>query len=135
MDQVAREDIAASAAAHRELGRDYDRAVAEGLVERIGDEIDKRVDARLRQRADVPMPDVGLPRQQAGLPAQRGGDGQLSTGTRSSREVIALGLGSMAIGGVTSIALLHDTRSPAGLVVVLIWIIIGIINVSYARRR
>jgi hypothetical protein len=46
MDQRARDDIAAAAAVHRELGRDYDAAVAEGLIERIGDEIDKRVDAR-----------------------------------------------------------------------------------------
>ncbi|HEY2639621.1 MAG TPA: hypothetical protein VGI66_07010 [Streptosporangiaceae bacterium] len=47
MDQAARQDIAAAAAAHRELGREYDEAVAEGLVERIGVEIDKRIDTRL----------------------------------------------------------------------------------------
>ena len=35
-------------AVHQELGRDYDDAVAESLVDRIGAEIDKRVDARLR---------------------------------------------------------------------------------------
>ena len=54
MDQRAREDIAAAAAAHRELGRDYDHAVAEGLIERIGEEIDKRVDARLGPRNRSP---------------------------------------------------------------------------------
>jgi hypothetical protein len=43
-----RDEIAASLAAHAELGPRYDNAVAEGLVERIGEEIDKRVDARLR---------------------------------------------------------------------------------------
>jgi hypothetical protein len=48
MDQATRNDIAAATAAHHELGRDYDDAVAEGLVDRIGAEIDKRVDARLR---------------------------------------------------------------------------------------
>jgi hypothetical protein len=42
------EEIAASVAAHTELGPGYDAAVAEGLVERIGEEIDRRVDARLR---------------------------------------------------------------------------------------
>jgi hypothetical protein len=47
VDPAARNDIAAAAAAHRELGRDYDGAVAEGLVDRIGAEIDKRIDARL----------------------------------------------------------------------------------------
>jgi len=34
-------------AAHQDLGSGYDDAVAEGLVERIGAEIDKRIDARL----------------------------------------------------------------------------------------
>ena len=45
-----RADIAAAAAVHRDLGPDYTDAVSEGLVERIGSEIDKRVDARLAQR-------------------------------------------------------------------------------------
>jgi hypothetical protein len=43
-----REEITASVAAHAELGPRYDAALAEGLVERIGEEIDRRVDARLR---------------------------------------------------------------------------------------
>ena len=47
VDQTTRNDIAAAAAAHHELGRDYDDAVAESLVDRIGAEIDKRIDARL----------------------------------------------------------------------------------------
>lgn len=50
MDQVAREDIAAAAAARRELGSSYDDVIAESLIERIGTEIDKRVDARLAGR-------------------------------------------------------------------------------------
>jgi hypothetical protein len=48
VDQVTRNDIAAAAAVHQELGRDYDDAVAESLVDRIGAEIDQRVEARLR---------------------------------------------------------------------------------------
>lgn len=47
MDQLAKEDIAAAAAAHQELGPHFDGAVAESLVDRIGAEIDKRVDARI----------------------------------------------------------------------------------------
>jgi hypothetical protein len=50
MEQVAREDIAAAAAARRELGSSYDDAFADSLIERIGTEIDKRVDARLESR-------------------------------------------------------------------------------------
>ena len=42
-------EIRASLGAARELGPGYDDAVAEGLVERIGAEIDKRIDARLGQ--------------------------------------------------------------------------------------
>lgn len=50
MDQVARNDIAAATAAHRELGNAYDDAVAESLIDRIGAEIDKRVEAKLAAR-------------------------------------------------------------------------------------
>jgi hypothetical protein len=42
-------EIRASVAAHADLGPAYDDAVAEGLVERIGAEIDRRIDARLGQ--------------------------------------------------------------------------------------
>jgi len=51
VDQATRTDIAAVAAAHQELGRDYDSAVAESLVDRIGAEIDKRIDTRLGARS------------------------------------------------------------------------------------
>ena len=40
-------EIRASVGAHQDLGPGYDDAVAEGLVERIGAEIDKRIEARL----------------------------------------------------------------------------------------
>jgi hypothetical protein len=40
-------EIRASVGAHQDLGSGYDEAVAEGLVERIGAEIDKRIEARL----------------------------------------------------------------------------------------
>jgi hypothetical protein len=47
MGAYRQDEIAASVAAHHDLGSGYDEAVAAGLVERIGDEIDKRIDARL----------------------------------------------------------------------------------------
>lgn len=58
MDQVAREDIAAAAAARRELGSGYDDVIAESLIERIGAEIDKRVDARLEGRRRIRRTDA-----------------------------------------------------------------------------
>ena len=120
MDQLARENIAASAAAHQELGRDYDDAVAEGLVERIGEEIDKRVDARLGQRGDPP--------------AQRAAAGPLSPASRSAWPGVILALGSMLIGGITAAGILNSGHG-SGAAVALIWIVIGVINVVYARRR
>lgn len=59
MDQLAREDIAATAAARRELGSSYDDAFADSLIERIGAEIDKRVDARLDGRRRFRRADIG----------------------------------------------------------------------------
>jgi hypothetical protein len=53
VDQTTREDIAATAAVHRDLGPDYTDAASEAPVERIGSEIDKRMDARLAQHRPV----------------------------------------------------------------------------------
>jgi hypothetical protein len=41
VDQAIQNEIAAAAAAHDELGRDYDSAIAESLIDRIGAEIDR----------------------------------------------------------------------------------------------
>jgi hypothetical protein len=59
-------EIRASVSARHDLGPGYDDAVAEGLVERIGAEIDKRIDARLGRPAEaaesaVPQGDPALP--------------------------------------------------------------------------
>ncbi len=49
-------EIRASVGAHADLGPGYEEAVAEGLVERIGVEIDKRIDARLAQTGAAGAP-------------------------------------------------------------------------------
>jgi hypothetical protein len=131
VDQLTRDDIAAAAAAHSELGRDYDSAVAEGLVERIGAEIDKRVDARLGQfgpgnhlPAPAPVPAPGA-----------------SPAHRTNSASVCLALGSLGMGVLASAAVLNGGAlahgNPPGqiLLVAVIWIIIGIINVVYARRN
>ena len=61
VDQMTRNEIAAAAAAHHELGRDFDGAVAESLIDRIGAEIDKRVDARLRAGSSVSRSPARIP--------------------------------------------------------------------------
>ncbi|MGD0064664.1 MAG: hypothetical protein ABSB76_14620 [Streptosporangiaceae bacterium] len=64
-------EIRASVAAHQDLGSGYDEAVAEGLVERIGAEIDKRIDARLGS-AGTQLPPVAGPGAPAGSPGAAG---------------------------------------------------------------
>lgn len=128
MEQRAREDIDAAVAAHCELGSDYDDAVAESLVDRIGAEIDKRVDARLGQRG--------------GQLARRAGDGQLSRAAGPSWAMIVLGLGSIGLGigfsaawlGFSENSIVANPVTTPGLLA-LVWVIIGVINVAYARRR
>jgi len=121
VDQQARDEITAAGAAHRELGPGYDDAVAEGLVERIGEEIDRRVVARLAQHG------------QARAPAPRRSGGPVSPAAHSPWPAIVFGLGSMLMGTLASAAVLNS--HGAGVVVALIWVIIGIINIAYARRH
>ncbi len=52
-------EIRASVGAHHDLGSGYSDAVAEGLVERIGAEIDKRIDARIGQLGAPWSPQLG----------------------------------------------------------------------------
>jgi hypothetical protein len=106
VDQSTRNDIAAAAAAHHELGRDYDGAVAEGLVDRIGAEIDKRIDARLRTGSSGSRPPAESPQP---------GKGQ------------ALFLGAGIGAGLTGlIAVLADggSKHVAAAAVVTVWVIL-----------
>jgi hypothetical protein len=132
VDQQARDEITAAGAVHRELGPGYDDAVAEGLVERIGEEIDKRVDARLAQYSGQPAPHIP-PAPHSAPPAPRSAGGQVSPAARPPWAVVVLALGSMLMGTLASAAVLNSHGS--GAVVALVWIVIGIINVAYARRH
>ena len=141
-----RDEITASVAAHSELGSRYDSAVAEGLVERIGEEIDRRIDARLGGQPSQPPqggnrpafanqvpvyqgPAAPPPSMPAGAPppAQRRAGGLSG---------MVLGLGSMGLGvGATAVVVGHHVESIAALfMVVLIWAAIAIINIAHSRR-
>jgi hypothetical protein len=153
-------EIRASVAAHADLGPGYDDAVAEGLVERIGAEIDKRIDARLGQPGPVPGPagyqgpaaPAGAP---SGPPAPAGYQGyqgylgpvlppgyQLGppparpsqVGQRNVTTTI-IALGSMGLGvGATAIVSGASNSAGQAFMVLLIWVAIAVINVVYARR-
>jgi len=120
MDQRAHEDIAATAAAHRELGPGFEDGLAEGLIERIGAEIDRRVDARLDQRGNS-----------AAIPAAPG----QAPAVRPAGAAVAMALGSMLIAVLGTVAAMKFGSNGSPALAALIWVVIGIVNVAYARRR
>src|ERR1035441_10745018 len=86
-----KDEVRASAGAHRDLGPGYDTAVAEGLVERIGEEIDKRVDARLFGQMGYQVPSRGPRARREPVPGRVGFGG------------VGLGIGSKGMGpGLTA---------------------------------
>ena len=122
-----RDEVAASAAAHRDLGPGYDTAVAEGLVERIGEEIDRRVDARLFGHRQAPAP------AQAPRPRRVREPGRIGVAP------VFLALVSMAGGIGATVAVISPRGTGSidaieGFLVALIWVVIAAINISYARR-
>lgn len=100
---------------HSELGPHYDHAVAEGLVERIGAEIDRRVDARID----------GARRIRSRRP-----------GTFAA---LVMGLGSMGLGVAGTAVVLSDGTPRSGgtatVMVLVIWIAIAAINGIFINRN
>jgi hypothetical protein len=149
-------EIRASVGAHADLGPGYEAAVAEGLVERIGAEIDKRIDARLAQTGAAGAPGPGDPagayQAPAGYPGYQGYQGYLGPvlppgyqlgppparpSQVSARSVAATvtALGSMAMGVAATAIVAHTGNiGGQGFIILLIWVAIAIINVAYARR-
>jgi hypothetical protein len=146
-------EIRASVGAHADLGPGYEDAVAEGLVERIGAEIDKRIEARLAQTG-VPAPagaagaagPAGYPGFQGGYqgylgpvlpPGYQPGPPPARPSPAGARNVATTitALGSVAL-GVTATAIVSSAGGLGGqgFIIVLIWVAIAIINVAYARH-
>jgi hypothetical protein len=153
-------EIRASVAAHADLGPGYEDAVAEGLVERIGAEIDKRIDVRLGQLGPVDAGGgpggagsaaPGYPGYQApvGYQGYQGSMGPMlppgyhmgpapvrpaPVGQRNVATTVTA-LGSLGLGVVATAIVSHDNHSGGqAFMVLLIWIAIAVINVAYARR-
>jgi len=157
-------EIRASVGAHADLGPGYEDAVAEGLVERIGAEIDKRIDARLAQTGAAGAPGPAAPAGAAGAagpdgaagpagyPGFQGYQGYLGPvlppgyqlgppparpSQLAARHVASTitALGSMAMGVAATAIVAHaGTLGGQGFIILLIWVAIAIINVAYARR-
>ena len=141
-------EIAASVAALQDLGPGYDQALAEGLVERIGAEIDKRIVAEIDKRVTGEVDSRILTQldRYAGCRhqrrrARRMGREERRTiraerADRSGRQTVVLALGSMLVAlSVTAIVLRGSPGVADISLMALIWVIIGAINVAYAVRR
>jgi hypothetical protein len=134
-----RDEISASVAAHAELGSRYDTAVAEGLVERIGEEIDRRIDARIGGQSRPSQPTLAesfLP------PAYRGPVSPtpptpvaVPPGPPVPRRTS--GLSGMVLGlGATAVVVNSHIASVAALfMILLIWAAIAGINIAHSQRR
>lgn len=104
-------EIRAAAETHQELGPDYRDAVIESFVERVGREIDARVDARLARSAGPQAP-----------PVRR-------------VNVQATALGSIALGiPITAIVLTQSSQGSGFWELVVVWLAIAAINIAYATR-
>ena len=141
-------EIAASVAALQDLGPGYDQALAEGLVERIGAEIDKRIAAEIDNRVTAEVDSRVLTQldRYAGCRHQRRRAKRMIRAERrmiragqadpASRQSIMLALGSMLVAlSVTAIVLKGSPGGAAIMLMALVWVVIGIINVAYAMRR
>ena len=115
-------ELRAAAETHKELPPEYRDAVLESFVDRVGREIDARVDARLAQAAARPV----APQSAPPSPAPR---------APKQFSVLALALGSIALGiPITAIVVAAGSHPVgfAGLLVV--WIAIAVINLGYAGK-
>src|SRR3984885_1662180 len=141
-------EIAASVAALQDLGPGYDQALAEGLVERIGTEIDKRIAAEIDNRVPAEVDSRTLTQldRYAGCRHQRRRAKRMmrperrtiraERADRSGRQTMMLALGSMLVAlSVTAIVLKGSPGVAAIMLMGLIWVIVGIINVAYAVRK
>jgi hypothetical protein len=118
VDQPTRDVIAAAAAAHRELGRDYDDAVAESLIDRIGSEIDKRVDARLGVRSP--------------------GSRSPAEASHASRSHVLVLAGAAAGAGVTGLVAILARNGASGATVksvIWIWLILAVVGLGSVLVR
>jgi hypothetical protein len=141
-------EIAASVAALQDLGPGYDQALAEGLVERIGAEIDKRIAAEIDNRVTAEVDSRILTQldRYAGCRHQRRRAKRMmrderrmvraeraDAADRPSRHAMLLGLGSMVVTLLlTMIALKGSPGVVAFMLAALVWVIVGVINVAYA---
>ncbi|HUD37505.1 MAG TPA: hypothetical protein VMR14_11440 [Streptosporangiaceae bacterium] len=116
------DEVRAAAETHSELGPDYSSAVIESFIDKVGKEIDARVDARVAMGRPAAGPMTPYQAQPL-APAPSSGRGT----------AFALAVSSMVIGiPLTAIEAAYHFGIP-GLIV--IWIALTAINVAYGLHN
>ena len=114
-------ELRAAAETHGELPSEYRDAVLESFVDRVGREIDARVDARLAQAAARP------PQPVTPAPVQR---------SPKQFSPMAMALGSITLGIPISAIAVAAGSHPAGIWgLIVVWVAIAVINLGYAAKR
>jgi hypothetical protein len=109
------EEIRAAAEVHDELGPRYGDAVIESFLDKVGKEIDARVDARLGRSAPPP-PSAYPERHRSG----------------HSGSTFALAVVSLVFGIPISAIAVAAGSHPAGLLgLIVVWVAIATINIAY----
>ncbi|GHH64599.1 hypothetical protein GCM10017673_07520 [Streptosporangium violaceochromogenes] len=110
------DELRAAVEARRELGPEYEDSLIEGFLEKMGQEIDRRVDDRVGPRREGPALRPGL-----------------DAGQRLALAIVSLTLGVPGTVGL-AFAGLGDSL---GFVLVLMWVGVIGVNVSFTlgRRR
>lgn len=108
-ESIPRDELAAAVETRAELGADYEPEVIEGFVDRLGEQIDARVDARLAER---------------GVKKNAKGDG--------SRGSMWLPLLSLVL-GIPITAVAGGTGGSEGVIVA--WAAIVMINIAYNLKN
>jgi len=110
------DDLRASLEARRHLGPEYEDSLVEGFLEKMDQEIDKRVDDRLAHA-------------RGGTPGVRP---SLDAGQRLALAIISLGLG---VPGTIAMSYSGLSESLLMLVLALMWAGIIGVNVTFATAR
>lgn len=119
------DEFRAAAETHHELGPEYQSAVIESFIDKIGKEIDARVDARMRAQQPMPYPGPGPYQGQFPMPVPRQ--------SNPARSQFALAVVSMALGiPLSGIAL---GNHAGNLALFIIWLAITVINVAYSLHN
>ena len=108
------DEIRAAAETHRDLGPDYQSAVIESFLDKVGREIDARVDARVAAAQHVPA-----------APARPAGGRE--------RSAFVLAIVSISLGiPLTAITVSAGSHPPGISGLIVIWLAIAVINVAYS---